>query len=308
MVPVSESVENSTRGEVIHLATSNVRFSRILVAIDFSTPSTQALKAAITIGEIFGSELYLVNAASPSVYGYPASSEFLVENLDGAKEQMKQLIAKEPRLSGLKVKTTVIYAGAVELIEEVAAKERVDLIVMGSHGASGLERLVLGSVAETVLRKTTCPVLIVGPNCRSEQHPFRSILFATDLATTGLRPAQYATSLAQGANGRLTLVHVIEKHHPVPGLDAELLQNSLTVELQRLIPVDAECFCRPKFRIEYGVPGQVVPGVASSESASVIIVGSRDRSTLADHAPWSSLSHIIREAPCGVLVVSSHLV
>jgi nucleotide-binding universal stress UspA family protein len=203
MVPASESVESSARSEVIHLATSNVRFSRILVGVDFSTPSTQALKAAITIGEIFGSELYLVNAASPCVCGpgtYPVSTGFLNANLDSAKEQMDQLVTQEPRLRRLKVKTIVAYAGAVELIEEVAEKERVDLIVMG-YGASGLERLVLGSVVETVLRKTTCPVLVVGPNCRSEQHPFRSILFDTYLETTGLRPAQFATSLAQGAIG-----------------------------------------------------------------------------------------------------------
>jgi nucleotide-binding universal stress UspA family protein len=310
MIPVSGSVEGSARGEVIHLATNNVRFSRILVGTDFSRLAAQALKMAITIGEIFGSELYLVHSPSPCVYGpgtHPASPEFLSANLDSAKEQMEQLAAREPRLRGLQVKTIVAYAGAVELIEQVATDEKIDLIIVGSHGPSGLKRLALGSVAETVLRKATCPVLIVGPNCHSEQHPFRSILFATDFESTGLRPAQYAAALAERANGRFTLLHVIEKHLPVPGLDAEFLENSLKVELERLVPADAEFSCKPKVRIEYGVPGQVVPGVAMSELASMVVVGSRDRSALADHAPWSTLSHIIRKAPCGVLVVRSHL-
>jgi nucleotide-binding universal stress UspA family protein len=95
--------------------------------------------------------------------------------------------------------------------EHIASDEKVDLIVLGSHGSSGLERLALGSVAETVLRKAACPVLVVGPNCRTEQHPFRSILFATNLETTGLRAAQYASALLEHVHGRLTLLHVIEK-------------------------------------------------------------------------------------------------
>jgi len=61
------------------------------------------------------------------------------------------------------LKTTVAYADAVDLIEHMASEEKIDLIVLGSHGSSGLERLALGSVAEAVLRKAGCPVLVVGP-------------------------------------------------------------------------------------------------------------------------------------------------
>jgi nucleotide-binding universal stress UspA family protein len=72
---------------------------------------------------------------------------------------MNQIISSEPGLSALKPKTTVAYAGALELIEKVASEAKVDLIVVGSHGASGLELLALGSVAKAVLRQATCPVL-----------------------------------------------------------------------------------------------------------------------------------------------------
>src|SRR6266702_3537008 len=223
MIPVSGTINSSIHDEGVHLATSDIHFKRIVVGIDFSKQAALALKTASAIGRIFGSEIFLVNAVSPFVYGT-------------GKEEMKRIVASEPRLHGLRLKTTVAYAGAVDLIEQVASEEKVDLIVLGSHGSSGLERLVLGSVAETVLRKAACPVLVVGPNCRAEQHPFRSILCATNLETTGLRAAQYASALSEHVHGRLTLLHVIENQTNVPSVESGLIENRLKQELQSLLP------------------------------------------------------------------------
>jgi len=207
---------------------------------------------------------------------------------------------------GRRIKTIVAYAGAVELIEQVADDEKVDLIVVGSHGASGIERLVLGSVAEATLRKVPCPVLVTGPNCYAEHYAFRSILLATDLETTGLRPAQYATALAQHVDSQLTLLHVVENTPHIPGLDPEFLENSLCQKPRQLLPAHAEFFYAPKIRVEYGAPAQVILDVAKSELASMVIVGLRYRVALSDHLPWSTLSHIIRDLRCRVLVVRSH--
>ena len=233
--------------------------------------------------------------------------ESLTALLDAAKDDMKDLVASEPRLEGLRVQTTVDYSDGVDLIEQVADKAKVNLIVVGSQGASGLERLLLGSTAETVLRKAACPVLVVGPNCHDENHPFRSILFPTDLETTSLRAAQYASALAERFNGRLTLLHVAKDTPRVPGVQSDVVATRLRQEVQSLLPADVELFCKPKVRLEYGSPAQVITGVAESESASLIVVGLRHRKALAEHAPWSTLSHVIREAKCGVLGVRGHL-
>jgi len=305
-----ETTSGSLPDEAMHLATHNIHFSRILVGTDYSKQAGLALKMAITIGEIFGSEIFLVHAVPPFVYGggsEPAPPEFLTAQLDAAKSDMKDLVASEPRLQALRVQTTVGYAGAVDLIEQVADEAKVNLIVVGSHGASGLERLVLGSAAETVLRKAACPVLVVGPSCHVEHHPFRSILFATDLETTSLRAAQYASALAERIDGRLTLLHVVKNAPEVPGVQSDVVEAHLRQQLQSLLPADIELFCKPKVRLEYGSPAQVITGVAESESASLIVVGLRNRTALAEHAPWSTLSHVIREAKCGVLGVRGHL-
>lgn len=309
MTPVSETI-NNIHDEDVHLATSDIHFKRILVGVDFSREATLALKTAIAIGKIFDSEIFLVNAVSIFVYGTgqePVLPETISAEIASAKEEMEQMVAGEPQLQGLRLKTTVAYAGAVDLIEQVASKAKVDLIVLGSHGSSGLDRLVLGSVAESVLRKAACPVLIAGPNCRVEEHPFRAILFATNLKTTGLRAAQYASALSEHVHGRLTLLYVIENKTNLSAPETELIESCLKQELRSLLPADAALFCEPKVRLEYGSPAQLIPVVAESESASVIVVGLQNQSALADHSPWSTLSHVIREAKCGVLGVRGHL-
>ena len=306
----SETIGNSDRNEGLHLATSDAHFARIMVATDFSNPAAMALKMAIAIGEIFDSEILLVHAVAPFMYATgdgPITPEMLDAALDSAKEEMKLLVASEQRLNGLRLQTVVACSSAIELIEKIASEQKVNLIAVGSHGASGLERLLLGSVAETILRKAACPVLIAGPHCHSEQHPLRYILFATDLETTGLRAAQYATALAERGRGHLTLLHVIDKKQKIPGTQSEIIEKNRQQQLRSLLPADVDLFCTPTLRLEYGPTAEVISAVAESESASLVVVGLHRRLALADHAPWSTLSHVIREAKCGVLGVQSHL-
>lgn len=293
-----------------HLATSEIIFSRILVATDFSKPATQALKMAILISQIFGSKLFLVHAATPIGYGIdagPIPIEVLNADLDADKEQINQLVLSEPGLSQLKPSITVAYAEAKDLIHQVSREEKIDLIVVGSHGASGLERLALGSVAEAVLHQARCPVLIVGPQCKPEQYPFRSILFATDLKTTGLRGAQYATGLAERFHSKLTLLHVMNEQPIPPIREAELIRRRIKHNLQRLIPPDAEYYCKARVRVEYGKAAEVIAAVAESESASLLVIGLREH-VLGDHAPWSTVARLTREVKTAVLGVRGHYV
>lgn len=307
---ISGMIDSSMHDQGGHLATSDVHFARILVATDFSQPSAIALKLAIAIGQVFDSEILLVHAVTPfvGVAGEaPNVPEMINAAYDSANEEMKQLVMNEPRLKSFRLKTIVTHSGAVDLIQEIASEQKVNLIVVGSHGASGLERLVLGSVAETILRKAVCPVLIAGPLCHAEQHPLRSILLATDLETTGLRAAQYASALSERVNGRLTLLHVMDESQKIHGVGSELAEKNRLEKLGSLLPADVDLFCTPKLRIEYGSPAEVISTVAGLESASLLVVGLHHRSPLADYAPWSTLSHVIRATKCGVLGVPSHL-
>ncbi len=285
---------------------NGVRFQRVLVAIDFSEQSAQALKLAVSIAQEFRAELHLVHAATPFVYetaseGIPI--EVLHANLEAAKVQMARWISEEAGLSALAPKTTVVYAGAVDLIEQLAKEQRADLIVAGSHGARGLERLALGSVAEAVLRRVACPVLIVGPHCKAVDHPFRTMVLASSMTSSERRAAQYAAALTEQFHGTLTLLHVLAAKSSDPQVQPELIAAHLERELERLLPSNVGHACATKVRVEYGVAGKVIASVAREEGAGLVVVGMRERATLADHAWWSTLSEIVREAECGVLSI-----
>ena len=304
--------ENTAIGECTpHLATSEILLQKILVAIDFSEQSSRALKEAIAIALCFDSEILLVHAASPAVYGTGMESIPIVTfemELEVAKARMADLLLGEPALKEIHHREFVAYAGAVDLVRQVAEENGVDLVVAGSRGASGLDLLVLGSVAESILGTVPCPVLIVGPHCHREPHPFRSILFATDLDTTGLRSAQFASSFAERFHARLTLLHVIEKNSGSFGVQPELAEETIRQELARLLPPDLSTYTSAAIQVEQGKASDIIPQTARALGTSLIVMGFGGHTSFGDHSPWSTLSQVVREAPCPVLNVRCHFV
>lgn len=288
------------------LETSEIALRKLLVAIDFSQQTARTLAAAIAIAKSFGSELLLVNAAIPRVYGTgaePVPIETFEVNLDIAKAMMAELVQGCRELKTLKHREIVTYYTPVDLIEEIVRDEKVDLVVAGSHGASGIERLALGSIAQSILQRISCPTLVVGPHCTAVQHPFRSILLATDMDRTGLRAAQYASGLAERFCGKLTLLHVVEPKAVHDEHRTEFSETETLRALRTLVPPDLAIYTSGEVRIEYGKASEMITEVARAVCPSLIVMGVCENSLLSDHAPWSTLAHVIREAHCPVLVV-----
>jgi nucleotide-binding universal stress UspA family protein len=199
----------------------------------------------------------------------------------------------------------IVYLNsAVGAIKAAVIEHSIDLIIMGSHGASGLEKLVMGSVAEAVLRSSHAPVMVVGPNCKTEKKGMnlRSIVLATDLVIGSLRPAQYAAALAEESNSSLTLVNVGSESQGA----SELARKQVAERLKNLIPDDASLWCDPHTRAVVGDASEQILKVALAEKADLIVAGSSGSGPLLDHAPWSTLSKVIRGAACPVLAVQPH--
>lgn len=137
-------------------------FTRILVPIDFSDPSPLALGYAQTVGAMAGAELILLYVIEP--VAYPAELGVVV-NLEAdlaerAQAELDKL--RERHLAGFaKARTMVCHGVADQEIIATAQREAADLIIIGTHGFSGLKHLLLGSTAERVIRSAHCPVLSV---------------------------------------------------------------------------------------------------------------------------------------------------
>jgi nucleotide-binding universal stress UspA family protein len=148
---------------------STVSLKKILVPQDFSEYSLHALKYAVTFAELFKSELIVLHIVEPIVYpadfsfgqvSIPAMEEEIRKH---SEEQLTELVAREIP-TGIKA-TPIIRIGKpfIEIVE-VAKSENTDLIVISSHGRTGMDHVLFGSTADKVVRKAPCPVLTIRPH------------------------------------------------------------------------------------------------------------------------------------------------
>jgi nucleotide-binding universal stress UspA family protein len=190
-----------------------------------------------------------------------------------------------------------------------------DLIVMGTHGRGGVDHLVLGSVTEKVLRKARCPVLTVP----KKGHPapehapiqFHRILCAVDFSAVSIGALEFAMSLAEEADARLTLVHVIEVPHGLRdspwNFDVDAARARLEADsanrLQALVPDAARTFCTIETAVAEGRPASEILRVARERSSDLIVMGVHGRGALELMFFGSNTHAVIRQATCPVLTV-----
>ena len=148
---------------------STVSLKKILVPQDFSEYSLHALKYAVTFAELFKSELIVLHIVEPIVYpadfsfgqvSIPAMEEEIRKH---SEEQLNELVEREIPAA---IKATPIIRVGKPFIEivEVAKGENADLIVISSHGRTGMDHVLFGSTADKVVRKAPCPVLTIRPH------------------------------------------------------------------------------------------------------------------------------------------------
>ena len=194
-------------------ASKRIDFKNVLFLTDFSEPSCDALPFATAIARGYGSRVHAVHVLVPSTYAY-MSPESAVCFLDDQEEWAKTEMARlDSQLSGLQREDIIERGNDLwEVVSRLMKEREIDLIVMGTHGRTGLKKALLGSYAEEVFRRSRVPVLMSGPEARVGAHNggrFRSVLFATDFNDVSSVAAPYAVSLAQENQSQLILLHVL---------------------------------------------------------------------------------------------------
>jgi nucleotide-binding universal stress UspA family protein len=142
---------------------------RILVPVDFSQPSLQALDYAIDFGRPHKAEIAVLHVvepvyfAAPDGYGVGYDAGILAGELERAGKQQLARLAANLRARRVSVRTLQCLGTPHQTIIDVARKLKTDLVIMSTHGRSGLAHVLMGSVAERVVRSAPCPVLVVRP-------------------------------------------------------------------------------------------------------------------------------------------------
>jgi nucleotide-binding universal stress UspA family protein len=285
-------------------------FKNILLATDFSPASKKALEYAASLARRYGSALYLTHVIS--VEGYPlASPGYTVSSLknmhDSARQGFRDLL-KSGELFELPYKVLIQEGSFWPSIEETIKTYEIDLLVVGTHGAGAVKKILIGSAAEEIFRKAWVPVLTVGPSVAKEplyEMEFKSILFASDFGTSAEREAGYAVSLAQKHCSKLRLVHVLP-HPEAYGNDVLAVKRETSrAKLQELVATEADLHCKLDFEVTVGEPVEEILRIAADTKADLIIMGAKARSSLAGNVPHSKAYRVACGARCPVLTVRS---
>jgi nucleotide-binding universal stress UspA family protein len=221
--------------------------------------------------------------------------------------------------SGLPVQFEVCEGRAATEILARASALPSDLLVMGTHGRSGFERLMLGSITEKVLRKAGCPVLIV-PRHAKDVVPappalFKRILCATDFSDCSTNALNYAMSLAQEADARLSVLHVIELppdlHETVSGGPRSVTEYIAAAEQDRrerlkdAVPETVRAYCIVETLLARGNPYREILRIAGEQQSDLIVIGIHGRGAAELLFFGSTAQHVVRQATCPVLTLRS---
>jgi len=297
----------------------------ILCPVDFSEFSIRAYHYALSLAEHYRAQMVVQHIVELSRYPYAeyvASqgdyADFCRALHDGGKETLREFVEKHTH-DEIQLEL-VVHQGAVpDSVLSFAQARKVDLIVMGTHGRRGFDRLVLGSVTDRVMRTAPCPVLTIckpphesvahdavaresgakGKEPRHVHHLSR-ILFCTDFSENAERALNYAISVTREYNAELTLLHVLEEA-PSPGKTEEAIAAA-TQQLDKLIPPEEHKTLKIRTAVRIGKPYRQIIQLALEAQMDLVAMGVRGRGAL-DLAVFGSTTYrVMQLGPCPVLV------
>lgn len=290
-------------------AKTRIALKNILFATDFSPAAEAALPYAIGLAKQYGGKVHGLHVRFPATYPI-VGPEAMPQVIEAAEEQAKfEAKQMHEMLETVPHEVTVTEGDLWPSLNEIVNKQNTDLIVMGTHGRKGVTRALLGSAAEEVFRKASCPVLTVGPlvSRNTERRlAMKEILFATDFSAESLAALPYAVSLAQEHQSNLTLLNVTGKTEIGELVHAGQYKESTLRRLQSLVPAGAELWCEPKCRVEEGAEAEKIMEVAVALGADLIVLGvhSPQGGVGATTHLLQSIAHqVVTQAQCPVLTV-----
>lgn len=291
----------------------------VLVATDFSPIADAALDRAIAIAKLHGARMTLAYAEAVVDPGPPADNESAAAVELGAlaaalkDDERRQLETRLERIraAGIEVETAVRGGSPDEAITEIAKAGGVNLIVIGTHGRTGIGRFLLGSVAELIVRRATCDVLVSRGTATSGM--FERPVVATDFSSAAER-ALLSTMDLVGPGIPIQLVHAWQ--YPVGAWGLGLLGEDSTAAVTvreaitrtadehgaRLLAAHRRDGHPLQFELAEGAAADVVTQLATERGYDLVAIGTHGHRGLERFLLGSVAERTVRHAPCSVLI------
>jgi len=285
----------------------------VLMATDFSPCSDRALLHAVAAANHYGSTLHLVHVVPTAPFcflppeAYPGTLEAKCLAQDLARADAQRLLAdvlRRTHCENLDNRIWVQLGVVGETLCAIIRREHIDLAVVGTHGRTGLQRVVLGSVAEEVFRHAPCPVLTVGPRSwRSDPQSVRlkHVLFPTDLSTDSARALPFVMTIACEFGAAVTILNVIEHLDTEAEHDRALVVAVLKQRMQGIVSATGLKPSKLDFQIEFGDVADSIIETAERLAVDLVAFGLKAPDTRADRLPWKHAYRVVCEVTCPVL-------
>jgi nucleotide-binding universal stress UspA family protein len=292
-----------------------MRLRTILCPTDFSPGSLQAMRTAARLAKETGAELRLVHAWYVPRMTLGNELALTAQVVDGLCEEADRCLASARAQAielGVPSVETEMLTGEPwhEIVHAIEKDPTIDLVVIGTHGRTGISRFLLGSVAEKVIRHAPCSVLAVRPD--SEPHAYRHALCPVDFTPSSREAVRLASQLVARDKGEIALLHVIDLPvaHTGEPMSAGFVQDldrdaakhlaAHAAELQRetTIPIRA--------RTRIGRPGtETLAALDADPTFDLVVMGSHGRTGIRRLLLGSVAEKVVRHARCPVLVARS---
>lgn len=300
-------------------------FKRLLVPTDFSASADAALDHAVSIAGRFQATLHLlhvVNDPGAGLYGL-GDAEVKLDRLkqkaeSRARERLQELARDS---SAVDIRTQVAQRGTLgvgDVVQEYVGSQKSDLVVMGTHGRGGLGRLVLGSVANKLIRRLSCPVMTVREReDSSEPSPevdYQNLLAPIDFSDHSRTALRLTKTVADRYEGAQQLLFIAEKRvlptfsdTGIPGvgvveMDPDIVANA-EAALESLNAKVGGPDVESGYHVQEGDVAQTVVDFAESNAVDLIVMATRGLSGINRFVIGSNTERVVRTAPCPVLTV-----
>jgi nucleotide-binding universal stress UspA family protein len=285
---------------------AQISLKNILLATDLSASSQMALQYARALAHEQGAHVHTLHVSGPDDYQLLPPEAFAT-TFDQVPAGSDGFAILQGLLSGLPHEVPLHGKKVWEVIADVAARNEIDLLILGTHGRKGLGKLLFGSVAEEVFRNVSCPVLTVEADVEPPRLgslgrlEMKKVLLATDFNPLSLAPC-YACRVSERFDAELYTLHVAGPHEPV----GERMPGRKVMEhITGVVPETEELTHKAYFLAEYGEPGTKILRVAEELKAGLIVLGARHPldAKAPSHVPWATAARVIAGARCPVLTV-----
>jgi nucleotide-binding universal stress UspA family protein len=290
--------------------TPAIQLKHVLFATDYSDASIAALPVAAAIVRRFDARLTLAHFWMPPPLSLtaPESAAYVADAGEQVAAHGMARLRCSYELLGLEPKSVVAQSDPAEGVLALAAAQVPDLIVMGTHGRTGLKRFLLGSVAECIFRQARCPVLTVGPHADGRfQHPVavKHILVPTDLSPESAEAVPYVALLAAEFDAHVSVLHVLPRETGGNPAANELVEPIR----RRMKQMFSSCLgprCDPQFLVRFGPEADSIVAAAQACDADLIVMALRPGYGIGSGLRTTTAYNVVVKADCPVLTVKAH--